>query len=401
MKSISNINQSEKIPVLHLLGNLWIGGAEILLLHIIKALGSKDYRHFAYFFVNDGPIRTRLEYLGVNVKRGRRRSSIYSPIKCFMSTINLVQDLLRFIKQNNIKIIQSHLGEPNQLAVLISKLSGVPVFTTVHTPNAFEYKIDRFFLRGVLNKTVDNLIYRLADRVLVVSKETKEVIQNEFGIPSSKILFLNNGIVFDQDALVPSSGQKIKPASSNNIRIIAVGRLVRLKNFDILLKAVNIFLSKSSVNITVQIVGDGEERKNLESLIYKLRLFNHVKLLGFRDDVLFLMKSADIFVIPSAYEGLSIAMIEAMACGLPIVASNARGLRDNIVHEQNGLLFPVGDYEALAHCIIRLTNDTQLRKKVSFGARNSFNLKYDMRKNIKYLDELFRKYSAGVKHLNN
>jgi glycosyltransferase EpsD len=93
-------------------------------------------------------------------------------------------------------------------------------------------------------------------------------------------------------------------------------------------------------------------------------------------------------------EGVSLAMIEAMACGLPIIASDARGLKNCITDEQNGLLFPVDDYKALAERILRLANNKELRDKLSLGARSSFETEYDMRKNVKPLDTLFRKYAA-------
>ena len=79
-------------------------------------------------------------------------------------------------------------------------------------------------------------------------------------------------------------------------------------------------------DLLVLIAREGEERSRLEKLIHDLGVESHVKLLGLRHDVMGLMKACDLFVMPSLYEGLSIAMIEAMACGLPIIASDAPGL---------------------------------------------------------------------------
>ena len=93
-------------------------------------------------------------------------------------------------------------------------------------------------------------------------------------------------------------------------------------------------------------------------------------------------------------EGVSLAMIVGMACGLPIIASDARGLKDCITNEQNGFLFPVDDYNALAERILRLANNKELRDRLSLGARSSFETECDMRKNVKPLDMLFRKYAA-------
>ena len=130
----------------------------------------------------------------------------------------------------------------------------------------------------------------------------------------------------------------------------------------------------------------------MEQLVRELRVQDYVKLPGVRDDAMGLMKGSDIFVMPSRYEGLSIAMIEAMACGLPIIASDAPGLRGYIDEGENGLLFQTGDYKTLAEHILRLAGDKEIREKLSRGARETFEREYDMRTNIELLDSLFRKY---------
>ena len=112
------------------------------------------------------------------------------------------------------------------------------------------------------------------------------------------------------------------------------------------------------------------------------------------------MRASDIFVMPSRYEGLSLAMIEAMACGLPIIASNGPGLKEFINDLQNGLLFPVDDHKALAKCILRLSEDEDLRINLSRGAKESFKKNYDMRKNIAPLAALIQKYAFETKNLN-
>ena len=162
------------------------------------------------------------------------------------------------------------------------------------------------------------------------------------------------------------------------------------KCFDILIRAVAEVVNVGC-DVLALIAGQGEKRLSLDKLVRDLGVGRHVKLLGLRHDVMKLMKDSDMFVIPSSYEGLSIAMIEAMACGLPIIASDAPGLRDFVNHQQNGLLFPVQNSTAFAECILILANDKMKRAELSRGARQSFEVEYDMRRNIKPLDRLFRR----------
>jgi len=249
-------------------------------------------------------------------------------------------------------------------------------------------------LRVYVRKAVNGVIYRIAEQVLAVSQEIKEIVIKTYGLKGSKVLVLKNGIVFDDSLWKSTDLEGEFPLSENKLKIIAVGRLVSLKSYDVLIKAVAEIVSQGFKNISVLVAGDGGEHLRLKELIRDLKLEGYVKLLGMRNDVMRLMKLSDVFVIPSRYEGLSIAMIEAMACGLPVIASNAPGLRDHIIDGRNGLLFHTGSYRALAECILKLARDKKLRNKLSNGAVESFVKEYDMHRNIKSLDMLFRKYYA-------
>jgi glycosyltransferase involved in cell wall biosynthesis len=246
--------------------------------------------------------------------------------------------------------------------------------------------------RKYIFKLVNNIIYRLADRIVAVSEVVKETTRRRYHLHGSKIVVLKNGIIFEDCVHRSSDLAKEFPDSSNKLKIVAVGRLTYQKAFEVLVRAVAQVTKSGQKDIFVMIAGDGEEKSQLEVLIHNLRLGTHIKLLGIRHDIIGLLKASDLFVMPSRFEGLSIAMIEAMACGLPIIASNAPGLCNYIEDRQNGLLFPVENHKALADCILHLSKDEKLRVKLSHGARRSFETEYDMRKNIELLDTLFQKH---------
>jgi len=382
-----------RMHVLHLVHGLGMGGAEVALFYYIKALGMEEYDHYVYCFGPDGPVRERIESLGVPVFMGKR-DSIKQPIRFAISLFSLFRNLMVLIESKHIQVIQSHSGQANQLAVAIGRLAGIPAFPTVHSTMAFINKGSRWDLRVYLKKVVDGFIYRMAYRVMAVSPEIKEIVLKTYGLKDHKVLVLRNGIVFEDSLVGPVDLKKEFPISKNKLKLIAVGRLVPLKSFDILVRAVAIVVKQGLDDLLVLITGEGEERLRLEKLIHDLGVESYVKLLGLRHDVMGLMKACDLFVIPSLYEGLSIAMIESMACGLPIIASDAPGLRDYVDHEQNGLLFPVGDHKTLAECILRLANDKKLRVRLSRGARECFEREYNMRRNVKTLDILFRRYAS-------
>ena len=116
---------------------LTAGGAEILITHIIKSLGTQNYKHYVYFFASDGPVRERLESMNVPIIKGIKRGSIKNPFHFIYSFAYQVKDLIDIINRNRIDIIQSHMLTANQLAVFIGQLKNIPVFPTLHTPAIF------------------------------------------------------------------------------------------------------------------------------------------------------------------------------------------------------------------------------------------------------------------------
>jgi len=394
-KELENRHMSEeKIRLLHLVQSLEVGGAEKLLFHTIKALGTEHYKHYVYCFGHDGPVRRQIEALGIPVCIGKKRAMIKRPVKFVKSLIALTGDLIEFLRNRDIQIIQSHLGHANQLAVLVSKMTGIHAFPTVHSTMALADKRSLCDPRVALIKLANQIIYRWADKIIVVSGEIKKIIQRAYGLDDSKIQVLKNGIVTDEHLPESMALEGEFPDSVNKLKIIAVGRLVASKGFDVLIRAVAELVKQGINGFWVMLVGEGEEEGPLQKLVRELNMEHYVKLTGLRQDVIQLMKASDIYVMPSRYEGLSIAMIEAMACALPIVGSDAPGVRDFVVDGENGIRFHTDDVSGLAECIRRLANDQNLRARLSRGARRCFERNYDMRPNVKSLDRLFRQYAA-------
>jgi len=382
----------KRIRVLHLVQSLGVGGAEVLLFHYINALGKDRYKHYVYIFGHKEFLIDRLKASGIPVCLGPKRESIMNPIKFGIYLICLIGNLIRFIKKNRIQIIHSHLSNANQLAVAVGRLTGIPAFPTIHNTMAFLDRRNPWDLRVHLVKAVNAVVYRTAVKVIAVSQEIKEIVQKIYGLPESKVIVLKNGICLGDTKIEPVKLEQEFHISSTTLKLIAVGTLSYQKAFEVLIRASVELKNRNIVKFVVLIVGEGEDRKNLEKLIRDLKIENHVKLLGIRNDVMGLMKSCDIFVMPSRYEGLSIAMIEAMACGLPVVASDAPGIRSYINHEQNGLLFPIGDHKVLAEHMLWLIKDKGMRSALSNEARKCFENEYNMHKNIKPLDLVYQKY---------
>ncbi len=128
--------KKKKNNLLHVVGSLDMGGAEMLLLHYSKALGNEHFNHHVFCFGADGPIRPLIENLGVSVVFGPKLESIKNPIKFTSSVFLLLKNLFKFVKEHHINTIHSHNGQSDKLAVVVGKLAGSSyILKTCNSPN--------------------------------------------------------------------------------------------------------------------------------------------------------------------------------------------------------------------------------------------------------------------------
>ena len=183
------------------------------------------------------------------------------------------------------------------------------------------------------------------------------------------------------------------------ILILAVGSLIICKGFHILIKSC-FDLKKSGIKFTCKIVGEGVERQILQSLIYKYNLEKYIIMPGAvsMDELIGLYKSSTIFVMPSiksdvCTDGLPTVIIEAMAIGIPVIATQHAGIPDIVVHNKTGILIEQSDSEGLALEIKRLLKDQLLYTSISINGRNKVKKEYDLIKNSGQLFDLIQSVS--------
>ena len=183
---------------------------------------------------------------------------------------------------------------------------------------------------------------------------------------------------------------------------VMVARMDGKKGHETLLRSLSL-VRDSRVDLTMLIVGDGRVRPAMEALAQELALGeDRVQFLGRRSDIDDLLASADFFVLPSDIEGLPLSILEAMAHGLPIVASDVGGIPELIKHDEHGLLVPPGDVEALASALMKITRDPMLRARLGHTARaraeSEFSLETAMRKyDAEYARALGRATSSQLR----
>jgi glycosyltransferase involved in cell wall biosynthesis len=232
---------------------------------------------------------------------------------------------------------------------------------------------------GNIAYIIEKLSILMPDRIISISEHTTNKLKNDL-LSKKDIITISVGVDFE----------KIKKicAASKKSDVIFAGRLLSHKNVDVLIKSIAV-LKENSHDIKCLIIGDGSEKKNLEVLTQKLNLEKNIQFLSFfenHDDVYALMKSSKVFVLPSTREGFGIVVIEANACGIPVITINHKdnAARDLIEEWENGFICQLDEKE-IAKNIMKVIKN---RSKMKLACTKSAKL-YDWDNLMKKLEEVY------------
>jgi glycosyltransferase involved in cell wall biosynthesis len=273
-------------------------------------------------------------------------------------------DLRRIVQERRIDIVHAHDYKTNVLAWLLAKAEGVRPLSTVHGWTGHSAR-ERF-----LYYPADKWLLGRFPRLIAVSSEIKSELVRR-GASEDRITVVLNGIdhvKFSLDlALQPLARQHFGIADQEYV-IGAIGRLEPQKRFDLLLQAIAT-LRVRRPNVRLLIVGEGSSRSDLEKRIQELGLMSICHLLGHRSDVVDVHHALDLFVQSSDYEGTPNAVLEAMALGTPVIATDVGGTAELIEHGTHGLIVRPGDPQALAAAIDRGIADPGVGRARARAAR--------------------------------
>ena len=281
--------------------------------------------------------------------------------------IALILLLLEVLKDRNV-LVFSFQG--NIYCTLLCKLLGVKVIVRSNSApdgwsqNKFKYLIFKHVLKS-------------ADKVIVNSLDFKKKFMTKFGISAECIYNPLN-----KKEIIKKSKMKSKiKFDQKKLKLINVGRYTNQKDQLTLLKAVNRIKNKIKFNLLL--VGRGVEKNNLTKYIHENNLSKDVKLIDFQNNPFNLIKSSDIFILSSLYEGLPNVLLESQVLKKFIISSNCpTGPREILLNGKAGFLFNVGDYKKLSNLILYCSkNKKSLSKKISIGYKNLS--RFDYNKNLK------------------
>ena len=338
------------VNVLHVVLSLKIGGLERFVLELSKNFSNRVT-----------PVIVCLEEAGdLAASAGHTRIiSIGSKPGLKFHSVKKLADIIR---KCNINIIHTHNEAAHFYGTLAGFFTGVPVLHTRHGRCLHNsYKI----------KLLNIISSFMAAKCVGVSKDVTDELKRTEILSSEKALTILNGI--DVNAYSPRTTHADRKAAQKEtnkcVKIGIIARLDRVKDHSNLLNSC-VILNNLNDNFKLFIVGDGPMRKPLERQVKELLLEKKVVFTGTRHDIADILNDLDIYVLSSISEGISLTLLEAMACGLPVVATDVGGNPEVVINNKTGFIIPPKDPEKFAEKILILCQDENLRKRMGNAGRD-------------------------------
>jgi glycosyltransferase involved in cell wall biosynthesis len=332
--------------VVHVIDELPPDGAERLLADMLQKRSNR-FRFSVLCLIRGGGLEQEIRDMGVPVTVLNRRG-IFDP--------GFILRLARWFREQRADVVHTHLFTADTYGRIAARLAGVrAVFSTVHATVVCE---------GTLRRSVHRALSWASTGVVACSEEVGRVMRERDRLRASNLTVVSNGINIDRLAGANGDGVRAEFAVPEDSLLIGViGRLHQAKGHSDLFAAMARLRDKG-LRPKCLVIGSGNLRGELEETAKRLGLADRVVFTGQRSDVPRLLAGLDILAIPSRWEGLPIVLLEAMAMSRPIVATRVSGIPEVIQHEDNGLLVPPADPEALAGALQRLLTDPALRERL-------------------------------------
>ena len=347
-----------------------IGGAETFIRLTTPRLRNIGWDLRIITFTEGGAIANELRDAGIPVVELTQKNKF---------DVSIISDLISLWADDRPKIVHTHLYHAGIIGRLCAyPLRIRPVIVHQHGPE---------FSRTRLRSFIDRISSRLVTKYIVSCNAVQQVLHKREEIPYNKIVIIYNGTELPVGSRV--SFPIDWPVPSNSLSICCVGRLTEAKGQHYLLEALSKLVVKFP-NLHTIFFGDGPEKENLIEITNQYNLSAKVSFFGYINDLKNWLPLFDIFVLPSEWEGISMAILEAMTYALPIITTSTGGNPEIILDGVNGLLIPPKDTDALTSALENLITDPDQRHRIGEAGRVRVMDKFDINNTIQEIDRLYK-----------
>jgi glycosyltransferase involved in cell wall biosynthesis len=271
----------------------------------------------------------------------------------------------RVIQRERIQIVHAHLFEPSLVAALAVRFTRCRLVTTRHHSDAI-HRLKGVWRRSAYS-TAERFVNQTARHIIAPAQMVRRVLVEVEGVPSERVTVIPYPQPVERfEALRPVEEVRSELGVRRSRLLVCMARLHPEKGIPFLLEA----LQALPGDLQLFLLGDGPEKARLEALARKLGVAERVKFLGWRDDALSILAAADLVVHPSLHEALPSTVIEALALGRPIVATDVSGVRDILGDDEFGRTVPAGDVDLLAEAVrATLEDPATARSRAAAGRK--------------------------------
>lgn len=362
------------INILHVITNLDVGGAENLILAMVKNMDRTRYNASICCISHAGVLAAEFEKMGVRVlSLGLMKKKGWDG-----KIITAIEDV---IKNEHIDVLHTHLYHANLFGSLAAKHCKTPSVMSIQNTYS-HHKLHRRILNWYVSRFV---------RTIIVGSEDikRDVMKNDW-VASSKITVIDNCVDLDVIKSKVSREEMREQLSIPEGAVVlgTIGRLEEQKGHRFLIQALKL-LCESEIQFFLVLVGEGKKRDELERLVEELSLQERVMFLGTRTDIGDLLMAMDIFIMPSLWEGLSLSMLTAMAAEKPVIATNVGGVKKVLGDDEYGLVIESGKPEAIVYAIEKILNDKHAVKNKLVKAKALVYERYSAQSMVKSLEQIY------------
>lgn len=315
-------------------------------------------------------------------------SYLKHPISPFWDAVALLR-MRAYLKQHQIDLVHTHSSKAGIIGRLAAHLAGVPAI--VHTAHGWSFNDTQPAWRRALYVGLERLAGAVSDRLIVVASRHKEVGLSHGVGRADRYEVVRSGIRIEEFRSPRTGRQQTRESLGFDPTHAVVGTIACMKPQKAPLDFVRAAAAAHEKNPRLRffVAGDGELMPRVRALVQELGLDDVIRLLGWRTDVVDLLHAMDVFLLTSLFEGLPRVVLQAMAAGVPVVATAVDGTPEVVEHGRTGLLTPPGDPRAAAERVLQMAGDEELRRRCVEQARQRLDLQFDIGRMVRGLDRIY------------
>lgn len=359
--------------VVHIIDRLPPDGAERLLCELLR-YRSEEFRYRVLCLVEGGEFEQIIRAMGVPIDILGKKPGV---------DLAMLFRLWRWLRREQPTIVHTHLFTADTWGRIAAKLALVPgIFSTVHSVNAWQ---------GRAHRWVDRALALVTTKLIACTQQVAEKLVLVDGIAEGKVVALANAVDLERFQNVTPINLQAQFGIPADIPVVAVlGRLEPVKGQAYLLTCLR-QLRERNVSVCCLFIGDGPDKEALQQQVTALALDDSVFFAGFRRDVPQVLAAIDVLVIPSQWEGLPMALLEAMALARVVVAHDVGGIADVLRDGQDGFVVPAENPSALVNALEKVIVDAPLRHDMGLSARQRIEDKYSAKELSACYEALYHK----------